>query len=836
MIIHQAIYGDKLDSYALLKTSLVNTELAKRICNVTDLLDRPSNGYLSQPVFRGFAFNDRYIFIKSFLDNDPLVRKGRVLSHTLIVDQNDLHTLHNLDDLFPHFLSDPDKDPKLDPIKLEGENQVFPQITNQPSREAAAINKLLYHSDYNNTLVWIGEEGYLSFITQIWSQLPGNLRAKLKMGVGFNPQKADRQNLNILYVMEEYENKWKASDYCIVSKEAIGTLESMSSFLLAGYQEKSKSLSALIEVFYIEPSEIEDFRYLEKVVATYNNLSSTTDFNRLIVLCDLISKYSPDPKVATIEKNKLLTQIILRIESASAKQILTLKNPDEWEGFLNAQELIGDKITDWVLKSLFNFKDDDSISSVITTAFDPKNKVHWWKKAFLGGLKAALGKWESAYAAVVWNWFTENHDLVKTLGRLIPATTQIEIDIVNHWPKPESELTQYIQVFAKDRKWLTLYGLSTLQLFNPEESIKRQLKIDTDPKHLAALIKMGELIHDKEFIQLTVKIEESRLVEIAGAKVAKNSSLLDQLEVKNNTWRQVWLKAIEQGTKPWNGIKKPTAVLFALFEEILNGEAVEPGLLLKLSNSDFNDLSGFSQRAKVWQHLKGNARIGFLNASTLGCVKLLDEKSMRINDLEKEIRDQLADPTIIKLVIDDQMISARTKIQLFEELPGLRENELLILLNTGHFSSEESKRLGKLIQRQHWGKAAHSIADKIAMREDLKPALIECQSLLGVFRKWNLSFLGYLSQNISKEEWWSAFTEQCYTIYSSGPTQMALWERSGGQNYDLLTNSAARETWVNAISKVRNGRANVDAQKLLQEMLKDYPSNNELNQLNKAYR
>jgi hypothetical protein len=835
MIIHQAIYGDKSGSYALLKTSLADIESAKRICNVTDLLDRPSIGYLTQPVFRGFAFNNVYIFIKSFPDNDPSVRKGRVLSHTLIVDQNDLHALNNLNDLFSHFLSDPDKNPELNPVIIEGKVSVPAKIANRTSREAAAINGLLNHSSYNNTVVWIGEEGYLSFITQIWSQLKGNLRAKLKLGVGFNPRNVDTQKLNILYVMEEYENRWKASGFCIVGKEDLGTLESMSSFLLAGYQDKSRPLNDLIKTFGIVPTEIEDFRYLGIAYNHYKNLSTNIDFKSLIALCDLISKFSPDPKIAKTEKNKLLTQVISRIELSSARQILILKNPD-WKGFFNAEQLIGDQIVDWVMKSLFNLKADDSIASVIAAAFEPENKVQWWKKAFSDGLRTALGKWKSTYAVAVWNWFTEDHDLVKTFGSLIPATAQIETDLVDHWPKPEPELAQYIQVFAKDRKWLTLHGLSTLQLHSPEESIKRQLRIDTDPEHFAALNKMGELIHDKEFIQLTVETGELRLIKIVGAKVARTPSLLNELDIKNIVWRQIWLKAIEYGNKPWDGIKKPIVVLFALFEEILNGEAVEPELLLMLSNSDYNDLSGFRRRVEVWQYLSGNTKSRFLNASTLGCVKLLDKNDIRIDDLEEEIRNRLSDPIVVKQVIDDQTINVTTKIRLFEELPGLRENELLILLNTGHFSSGESKRLGKLIHRKRWKKATDTIADKIAIRGDLKPALIECQSLLGFFRKWSLSISGYLSGTVSKEEWWSAFTEQCYNKYPKGPTDKGLWGRAGGENYDLLTMGTGRESWEDAIGKIRDGRANVDPQKLLQEMLKDYSFSNELNQLKEAYR
>jgi hypothetical protein len=87
-------------------------------------------------------------------------------------------------------------------------------------------------------------------------------------------------------------------------------------------------------------------------------LSSTTDFNRLIVFCDLISKYSPDQKVAKAEKDRLLNQVISRIELASAKQILALKNT-EWQGYFNGQQLIGDQIADWVTRFLFDSKVDE---------------------------------------------------------------------------------------------------------------------------------------------------------------------------------------------------------------------------------------------------------------------------------------------------------------------------------------------------------------------------------------------------------------------------------------------------------------------------------------------
>jgi len=835
MIVHQAIYGDKFGSYALLKTSLTDIELAKRICNVTDLIDRPSSDQLTQPVFRGFAFNDSYIFIKTFPDNDPLVRKGRVLSHTLIVEQDGLNQLNDLEKLFSHFLSEPNKDLELHQILFDDMNSVPAQIVNPTSREATAINGLLDLSDYKNTLVWIGEEGYLSFITHVWSQLKGNLRATVKLGIGFSPQKVDTQHLSILYVHEEYANKWQTGNYCIVDKTDTGTLESIASFLLAGNRDKAKPLNDLIDTFNIIPGKIDDLAYLEKVVSTYKNLSIITDLNRLIVFCDLISRYSPDERVAKTEKKRILIHVTSCIANATSKQIIALTNA-EWSGFPNAQQLIGNQVAYWVEKNLFNSKVNESITRVITKAFDPENKVQWWKKAVTGSLKTVLENWKPAYAIAIWNWFVADHALVKTLGSLIPTNIDVETHLVDNWPKPEPELAQKIRSFATDRKWLTLHGLSALQLYNPKESILHQLKIDVVPGHTSALQTMGELIDDEDFIQLTVSIGESRLIEISGGKVVNNASLLSRIDVKNAIWRQIWLSSIVQEHQAWKSISKPTTVLYDLFEEMLEGEIVDPLLLFKLCDSDFNDLSEFKRRTEVWQHINGNVKSGFLNGTILGCVRLLDKKNISLDDFEEEIRIHLTSTAIIRQVIEDETIKVSTKIFLFEELSTLGETEFLLLLNSGPFSAAESTRIGKLVLRNNWRKLADTIADKISIRAYLKPALAECQSLLGFFRRWSLSVSGHLSEPLSTKEWWSTLTEQCYKTYSNGPTDMGLWERAGGKNYDLPTKGTGREIWVNAISKMRNGITDVDAQKLLQEMLNDYPSNLELRQLKRTIR
>lgn len=833
-VVHQAIYGDKGGSFALLKTSLTNTELAKRICNATDLLDRPSNGYLTQSVVRGFALNDHYIFIKSFPDNDPLVRKGRVLSHALIVELEDLHQINDLEYLFSFFLSEPDKDPELSSIVINCEHLDSNTIINKMSREAATINGLLDHSSYNNTVVWIGKDGYSSFVSQLWKQLEGSLRASLNLGVGFNPQKIDTNKLNILYVMEDYESRWKSSGFCIIGKEETGLLESLSSFRLAGQNDKCRPLDDLIRIFGIIPSEIEDFLYIETGVNTYKNLSTKTEFNSLIVFCDLITKYSPNPKLAKVEKEKVLKHVTSRIELATADQIIKLKNPN-WNGFIDAEKSIGEKITNWTGRSLVLPNVDASMINLVVAAFDSGNSAEWWKRAFTEGLKAKLKNWKSTYAIQLWSWFLTDHDLVMILEDLIPTNSQVESDFINYWKRPDQKLAKNMRSFAKNRKWLSLHGLSTLMLLSPEESIKSQLMIDTNPEFTNALEKMGESISDKEFIKLTIKLGELRLIKISGEKVARVPSLLGGLDAKNIIWRQIWLESIERGMQPYDAIKKPEKILFELLEEVVNGIDIEPELLLMFSKSDYNDLSSFRLRAEVWSRFEEVARSGFIVATTLGCVRLIDDEDINISDLENDIRVCLSNADVITQVIGEPTIKVSTKLLLFKELTALKEKELLILLNAVVFSPIESEDLGKLIFRRHWNKVALAIADKISSRNDLGFALKECHSLLGVFDKLKLSFSGHLSEAISTEEWWYVFSEQCYTKYPKGPADKGLWGRSGGENYDLHTTGTGREIWADIISKMRNKRTDVDANKLLQEMSKDYSNSPELKQLIKTY-
>lgn len=834
MIMHQSIYGDRSGSYSLLKTSMTDTDHAKRICNVTDLIDRPSNGYLTRPVFRGFAFNDLYLFIKTFPDIDPAVRQGRVLSHALIVKQSDLDKFNDVSALIPHFISEPDKSLELKPITLNAGKQDQKAKIESATREAFAVNGLLDHAGNKNTLIWIGEEGYLDFVAKIWGCLSPNLRSKLKVGIGFNPPKEEPQTLCILYVLEEYGIKWRGKGFCIVDKDSVGTLGSFASFLIAGHKDKAQPLIEMINNFGIVINDVDDYCYLETVVNLYKTIDGSTEFNRLIVLCDLISKYSPNNNIGRADKNKILKHVLSRIGTASAKQILILKNP-EWIGFFDAHKLIGEQISQWVMNSLLTLKLDVNLLKLLSSVFDPRNNAIWWKNAILTSLQKIINAWLPGHATVVWNWFIIDNDLVDLLDGLIADAPQIENDLVDAWPNPSQSLAKKLLAFAKSRGWLTLHGICLLKVYNAAESLKIQLAIDTDPHHINSLVKMSTVIDNTEFVRLAIKVGEIRLLNIAGELITKNASLMRDIDVTNVYWRHIWLQCVRSGNDPWDGISEPYTTLFSLLEQVIHGSKIDSELLFKLSNSRFNDLSAFKLRADVWQCLGYNEKSGFLQATALGCVRLIDQKLIEINELEREIRTKIIEPTCINQILRDQLIGVATKIMLFEALPELGENDLLALVKSHSLGEAESKKMGHLIHQKHWKKAAKELSKLVTSRLDCVPALMACKSLLGFFDRLGFSFNEVLSESISKEEWWSALTEQCFQKYPGGPMQNGLWERVGGKQYDLLSTGTGREIWVDAITQVQKG-VSVDIIKLLDAMIKEFSFSTELKQLKQSYR
>lgn len=730
IIVNQAIYGDKSGAYSLLKSSFEEVDIPKRICNATDLLDRPANNVLEHPIIRGFSFNDYYVLVKSFPDLDNNVRTGRVFSHALIIHQKDLYKLIDIEQIFSFFLDEVNKDALLIPIDIN--NFCNKKLIEEPLKQRiyAAVNGLIEHQSFGNTILWKGEEDYIQFISYVWKNIPPSLRVNLTLGGVFNPKNIEQNKINLLYSADINDHKWDKVKFKIIDIDSAEELDSLGAHYLCGNYDKAKTLVKVIETFKVQIVNFEDFSYLEIIANNYCALSCESKLNHLIILSDLLSKYSPRANVAFDEKKSVLDAVLKKVGKASGKEIIALQYVD-WEGFKGAEKQIKTEIQRWLTLSLPHTKSEQCAAEVISLAVNNDKAPIWWASATKEFLHDLFNNWRTQYAPVLLKWVQFDSKCLNNISLYIPLSDNIENDIVLAFNNQQKLTVTSFEKFSAERNWFKLYVVCAVQLYSLENAIIKLLAIDKNEDSLSALQFISEKTNSKKFLPVAIKIEEPRLIKLAAEHVTKNRKLLSNLDVTESSWRNIWLSSNLSCTNVWQGINKPQIVLFRLLELYVEKQSIEERLLLDISKSGCNDISLFTHRKNVWQYLEPTTKNNFLVATTKACTHLLSQNEIYLADLEPEILGCLVNTEVIISVIKDINVSLQVKLSLIDKLQGLKENDLLSLLEL-RFSSSEALMLGDIIMQRKWSLLAKKVADKVTndYRYDLDSTKKQTKSLV----------------------------------------------------------------------------------------------------------
>jgi hypothetical protein len=730
IVINQAIYGDKSGAYSLLKSSFEKVDIAKRICNATDLLDRPANNVLESPIIRGFCLNDYYVLVKSFPDLSENVRTGRVFSHALIIHQDDLYELSDIEQLFSFFLDEVNKEALLNPIELIDvcSKQLIDESLKQ--RIYAAVNGLIDHQNFGNTVLWKGAEDYIQFISYIWKNIPPSLRGKLILGGIFNPKNIDKSKINLLYSADTSDHKWNKVEFKVIDVDSAEDLNSLGAYYICGNYEKAQRLVSVIDDFKIQVVSFEDFGYLEIIADNYCALSSESKLSHLLILSDLLSKYSPNPNVATNEKVKVLDAVLNKISKASGKEIVALQNVD-WTGFKGAETKIKIEIKSWLTLSLQNTKIEQCAAEVISLAVNDNQTSNWWANATREFIHDLFDNWRIDYALAVIEWVQFDSKCLRNISQYIPLNSNIENDLVSTLNNKKKFTASSFEEFSAERNWFKLYSTCVLQLYSLEDAIRKLLAIDRDEDSLSAIRIISKKANSIDFLRVAVEIEEVRLIVLAAEHVTKDRKLLLNLDVSNEAWRKIWVASNFSCTNMWDGINEPLVVLFELLDLHIAKQNIEEQLLLDVSKSSCNDLSLFVQRKNVWQYLKPTTKDNFLLATAIACTYLLSQNEIQLIELEPEILNCLARTEVIINVIRDKDVSLQVKLSLINKLQGIEEKDLFGLLEF-RFSSSEALMLADILIQRKWRLLAKKVADKVTndCRHDLEPTKKQTKSLV----------------------------------------------------------------------------------------------------------
>jgi hypothetical protein len=331
--------------------------------------------------------------------------------------------------------------------------------------------------------------------------------------------------------------------------------------------------------------------------------------------------------------------------------------------------------------------------------------------------------------------------------------------------------------------------------------------------------------------------QDARVLDPAARAVVQHPALLAGVDPNADGWRRLWLRAIQLGADPWNGVPDPASVRDRLLDRVLDATNVEPRLLEAVAQGGLADLTGYPRRQELWSMLPERARTRFLEATASAWVERF-RSSPAAEPLPEAPLAELVrrDPGLLAPDSGDPARGLHAAVIAFERIPGWQESDLLRWLRSSRavlsrLTAGSADTLGKVVARNRWSTAAAEIYTQRNSASTLRPAIPAVFHLLGILQRWFASLEGLDRGAHPAPDWYDVLLELAIKIYPYGPQQDRIWERAGGDS-SRLEGGQGRDRWRSAVRLLRSGGAGRDVSKRLAwEMSNDYLDNEELRAL-----
>lgn len=683
--LEQAVFGEKNRGHSLLDHTFDTSKIPNEIALHTDL---PS-GHTDFPSYAIYysatSTLDYYVLIKSFPDSSA-ERSGFVYSYCLFIKKCDLIHTNSLLHLF-----------ELLPNKIDKESTLYTieyGTTETSSIKVVSLEKIkkIAYGLLNDKLpiVWLRNEGFLEAISVIWNNLIPELKSKFQFRVSFGPKDIEHTKEQIVYSPIGLKDKWES--HFTINETADFEYEYTDAIkFLVDNETNDNQIKNLIASLSYNVSSFSDL----KSIALLSRFLSKDDFHNLLNALALLAKLLPDAKSGAELKQQLVEKVCIELKKGNIDNILSFRNV----------ELSHIKETSCIKKeinSLFqkwNFKDG---AEQLFSSIKNKDVQRWWKDTLDKSILSSLSNWNEKYSKLFWSLVTKDTSNIEFIENYIPNQTKVELDMVKYIPaKLTDDLYKELIEFSTKRKWYVMHAWLVSKKLTPVEALEKQLQIDTEETYLNGLVVLSNNISAKEFLKYTTSNPENRLIVLSVSLVSENISLIDNLDVNNHTWLEIWLKRSSiEGIEVFKGIKSPKKKIHQLLDVLISGNQIPNDLLLLCSQSDFSNISDYKKRSSIWDFLSDEIKSNFLKNTALACLnlKLLDYDSF---DIENEIVQEIETHNLLGNITKND---AENILQLFIDYPILSETNLMSFLERVKYSlnKKECLKLGQLLSLRRW--------------------------------------------------------------------------------------------------------------------------------------
>lgn len=746
---HQAFYGEVNRAHSCIKQTLSDPDLTSFLIAFTDRPAALPPGVTLSPYISGSSFLKYYIFTKTFPDTSAS-RAGMVFTHVLILSLEDVTQLNNLDDVLSHFVeSTENKFDELQEIQVELSDSL-PNFSSRQQPKYIQETISAYTSGVSPILFTGDIASFTNALQLIWNSPNLSSRKKIKFRTSFTLSDIDGiKDLSIVSIQKDFLTKWHGQKIIQGENQEKVEIISHSEALFLGHKSENPFYNFLQEL-NVNLSEVQNYAQFEKVFNNYTSIDKLEDTNILRQDIRTIAKISPTPKEGKIVKDKFIERITTLIQNKKDYNLKALRNID-WAAFDNG-EAKGKKIVSSFMETELenqSQKQFQLLSELIDISITEKEQ-NWWHKTIKEALIYTFQKQSAISLSNIWQLI----DLAEITSRnLLPLflTTQ-DCDVILRKSIPEKlrdETCVSLTSFAKANKFYLLHADILLKQFSIEESIEIQLKLEErlTLTNSVGLKYLAEKLPSEKLIDLTIKVNDTKLIELSVEAIEKNTALLKNLDVSIPSWLNIWTAFVLKTKKIFAGLTGNEAkTVSSVLDLILIGKTVDDTVISLIANSPFSDITNYKHRSKIWTSINPIHKEIFLTETTKTVFNNLLSGKIESKSIESEISDRITSDSFLTKFLSDNRNNIEPILIVFSGFENLKDNFLSDYITNyrGVISAEQSIQLGELVSNKKFQKSARSIYDKAKYNPSFTPASEICKPLVSL--NWFETIFSFGSQ------------------------------------------------------------------------------------------
>jgi nucleoside phosphorylase len=579
-------------------------------------------------------------------------------------------------------------------------------------------------------------DSFEEILQRLWNSPIDGFREQFKYRASFSPKDIEgSDDITIVSIQKELLPKWGTHSIINDTDKDLIEITSHSEALFLGHS-KVNPFQIFIKELDVNINSLQVARQCDSLFSNYTKINELNNPDILRGDIRMLSKLSPNKNSGLVIKQKYLEKYKNLILNGLELNVKGLRNIS-WNSFAQGEENGRDLVNALIEKTIKDsqFKHIEMLSEISIIAVNETSKT-WWHKTIVESLKRNISNTDDIIQKSIWKLLLFSKDCSKTILSIIPSLKDSEAILIQYLPKEvPTEIGKIVLLEAQKRKWYLMHAEILLKLYKTEEAVKRQLTLENslsfeDSMGVNLILKE---ISDNRVLAITLDSCDEKLILELTKRIIKNESLLKSLDLQVSCWLIVWTTVLNEKQVLNYGIKgKEQAIVFSVFDLILQGKKVDDIVFEHISNTTYSNISDYNSRNEVWEYIPIGFRDKFIEATAETILERLLKDEIDSVSIEQILTHRLTSALYMTSFLNKNRNNMEPVLKVFESYHNLPEKSLsdYIYYYSSQITENQSHRLGTIILNSNFTTTARKIYDKSRYYVSFTLAYETCKSLV----------------------------------------------------------------------------------------------------------